>query len=101
MGRTALNVAGAANTAVIVAASERQLNLDAYAGSPGRPAGTPTAAPPQIPTGTTPTPPNPPPKAMRRPSRRRRPHQAWPQLHLARPAGQDDEMCGIGLSGRR
>ena len=24
-----------------------------------------------------------------------------PQLHLARPVEQDDEMCGIGLSGRR
>lgn len=30
MGRTALNVSGAANTAIIVAASERQLNEDAY-----------------------------------------------------------------------
>jgi len=24
-----------------------------------------------------------------------------PQLRLARPVEQDDEMCGIGLSGRR
>ncbi|RSX54712.1 dicarboxylate/amino acid:cation symporter [Bifidobacterium samirii] len=30
MGRTALNVAGAANTAVIVAATERRLDMDAY-----------------------------------------------------------------------
>lgn len=32
MGRTALNVAGAANTAVIVAAGERQLDVDRYHG---------------------------------------------------------------------
>ena len=106
MGRTALNVAGAANTAVIVAASERQLNLDAYRGLAGATDGNadahspadpdqddadtaePSAAEPSAEGDAAPVAPIPAASGV-------------PQLHLARAVEQDDEMCGIGLSGRR
>ena len=106
MGRTALNVAGAANTAVIVAASERQLDLDAYSGLAGATDGNADGHSPADPdqddadtaeasaaepsaegdaASVAPTP----------------VASGVPQLRLARPVEQDDEMCGIGLSGRR
>lgn len=106
MGRTALNVAGAANTAVIVAASERQLDLDAYRGLAGATDGNADGHSPADPdqddadtaeasaaepsaegdaASVAPTP----------------VASGVPQLRLARPVEQDDEMCGIGLAGRR
>ncbi|WP_288438914.1 dicarboxylate/amino acid:cation symporter [uncultured Bifidobacterium sp.] len=106
MGRTALNVAGAANTAVIVAASERQLDLDAYRGLAGATGGNAdgrspadpdqddvdtaeaSAAEPSAEGDAAPVAPIPAASGV-------------PQLHLARAVEQDDEMCGIGLSGRR
>lgn len=101
MGRTALNVAGAANTAVIVAASERQLNLDAYRGLAGATDGNADGRSPADPDRDDADTAEPSAEGDAAPVAPTPAASGVPQLHLARPAGQDDEMCGIGLSGRR
>ena len=71
MGRTALNVAGAANTAVIVAATEKDLDKDLYYGRKEFEDGTPAR---------TRTPSRPRNRKPRRPSKRRR--QASPPVSV-------------------
>ena len=101
MGRTALNVAGAANTAVIVAASERQLNLDAYRGLAGATDGNADAHSPADPDQDDVDTAEPSVEGDAAPVAPIPVASGVPQLHLARAVEQDDEMCGIGLSGRR
>ena len=100
MGRTALNVAGAANTAVIVAASERQLNLDAYRGLAGATGGNADGHSPADPDQDDADTAEPSAEGDAAPVAPIPAASGVPQLHLARAVEQDDEMCGIGLSGR-
>ena len=94
-------MAGAANTAVIVAASERQLNLDAYRGLAGATDGNADAHSPADPDQDDADTAEPSAEGDAAPVAPTPVASGVPQLRLARPVEQDDEMCGIGLSGRR
>ena len=94
-------MAGAANTAVIVAASERQLDLDAYRGLAGATGGNADGRSPADPDRDDVDTAEPSAEGDAAPVAPIPVASGVPQLHLARAVEQDDEMCGIGLSGRR